>query len=63
MKRLDNLPIPQIPCPLVQPLPILVPNPTSKPDVIIKISEHQVSWGRNNRKLQHLLDRQLLGQR
>jgi hypothetical protein len=32
----DNLPIPQIPCPEVQPPPSLVPNPTKKPPGIIK---------------------------
>ena len=33
--RIENLLIPQMPCPLVQPLPIFVPIPTKKPPRII----------------------------
>ena len=29
--RIENLLIPQMPCPLVQPLPIFVPTPTKMP--------------------------------
>lgn len=32
-ERLDNLPNPQTPCPLVQPLPFRTPNPTSNPAI------------------------------
>ena len=32
----ENLLIPHTPCPLVQPFPILVPTPTSKPPIINK---------------------------
>ena len=35
IERIDNLLIPLTPCPLVQPLPILVPIPTNKPPMII----------------------------
>lgn len=31
---IESLGIPQTPCPLVQPLPILVPKPTKKPPMI-----------------------------
>jgi hypothetical protein len=50
MDRLDNLEIPQTPCPLVHPPPILVPTPTSKPEKIIQIigienTEASTIWG------------------
>jgi hypothetical protein len=32
-ERIENLGKPQIPCPLVQPLANLVPNPTSRPPI------------------------------
>jgi len=31
IERIDNLGNPHTPCPLVQPFPILVPNPTNRP--------------------------------
>ena len=34
MDRIENRPTPQIPCPLVQPLLILVPTPTKNPPMI-----------------------------
>ena len=40
---IENLLIPQMPCPDVQPLPILVPNPTKKPPKIINIKEFVIS--------------------
>ena len=42
IERTENRLIPQIPCPLVQPLPILVPNPTKIPPMIIKGSEEVI---------------------
>ena len=41
----DKRLIPQIPCPLVQPLPIFVPMPTKKPAVIIIGSEEVIKKG------------------
>ena len=38
----ENLPIPLIPCPLVQPPPILVPIPTNKPASINKRKEFEI---------------------
>ena len=38
----ENLPMPLIPCPLVQPPPILVPAPTSKPATANKIKEFEI---------------------
>ncbi len=38
----ENLPIPLIPWPLVQPPLILVPIPTSKPATISKIKEFEI---------------------
>ena len=37
IERIENLEIPQIPWPLVQPEANVVPNPTSNPATIIKI--------------------------
>ena len=40
---IEFLLIPQIPCPLVQPFPILVPKPTSKPPIEIINKESVIS--------------------
>ena len=39
MELTDNLPIPHIPCPDVQPPLSLVPSPTKNPPIIINIYE------------------------
>ena len=41
----DKRLIPQIPCPLVQPLPIFVPMPTKKPALIIIGSDDVIKKG------------------
>ena len=41
----DKRLMPQIPCPLVQPLPTFVPMPTKKPAVIIIGSEEVIKKG------------------
>lgn len=46
MERRENLAIPQMPCPLVQPLPIRVPIPTIKPPATSSGSEN-LSLGTN----------------
>ncbi len=39
----DSLPMPLTPCPLVQPLAILVPNPVKTPPAIIRVKEPVIS--------------------
>ena len=48
IERIEKRLIPQIPCPLVQPLPIFVPYPTSIPPKTIKgiegVIEKEISF-------------------
>lgn len=37
--RIESRPIPHMPCPLVQPEPSLVPNPTSKPAIMTVMND------------------------
>ena len=45
IERKDKRLIPQIPCPLVHPFPILVPTPTNSPPMIITDREELILKG------------------